>query len=295
MTNKVTLGLYLMTSKGLATLRALSTSPHKSFISHIVVARDKNVINDYTNEIIDLANSLQIPIFERSQTPPLVSHLIAVSWRWLIETSPDQKLIVFHDSILPRYRGFAPLVSALINGDKHLGVTALLASAEYDRGPVIEQEIIEIEYPITISKAIDLLLPCYSSLSIKIVHSIITKNIKESLQNEANATYSLWRDEQDYYIDWKWDSHYIKRFVDALGPPYKGAATTLNGETFRIRECTLAPDVKIENRTTGKVIFTEENSPIIVCGTGLIKIINITKENTQTNILPLPKFRTRFI
>lgn len=294
MKNKVKLGLYLMTSKGLATLRALAVSPHKSFISHVVVARDKNVTNDYANEIIDLAQNLQIPIFERSQTPPQASHLIAVSWRWLIEASPDQKLIVFHDSILPRYRGFAPLVSALINGDKQLGVTALLASAEYDRGPIIEQEIIEIEYPITISKAIDLLLPCYSSLSIKIAHNIITENTKESLQNEANATYSLWRDDQDYYIDWEWDSHYIKRFVDALGPPYKGAATIINGETFRIRECTLVADVKIENRKAGKVIFTEEGSPIIVCGTGLIKVTNITDENAQINILPLPKFRTRF-
>lgn len=284
-----------MTRKGLATLHAISTSPHKSLISHIVVAKDKNVTNDYTNEIIDLAKNLQIPIFERSQTPPLTSHLIAVSWRWLIETSPDQKLIVFHDSILPRYRGFAPLVSALINGDTYLGVTALLASAEYDRGPILEQEIIEIEYPITIAKAIDLLLPCYRSLSTKIVHNIITGNIKELLQNENNATYSLWRDEQDYYIDWEWDSQYIKRFVDALGAPYKGAATIINNETFRIRECTLAPDVKIENRKAGKVIFTEENNPIIVCGTGLIKVTNITKENSQINILPLPKFRTRFI
>lgn len=284
-----------MTSKGLATLRALSASPHISSISHVVVARDKNVTNDYADEIIDLAKKLQIPFFERSQTTPLASHLIAVSWRWLIETLPDQKLIVFHDSILPRYRGFAPLVSALINGDEHLGVTALLASAEYDRGPIIEQEIIEIEYPITISKAINLLLPCYSSLSIKIVHNIIVGNTKESLQNEAEATYSLWRDEQDYYIDWEWDSQYIKRFVDALGSPYKGAATIINGETFRIRECVPVPDVKIENRKSGKIIFTEENNPIIVCGTGLIKITNITKEDAHINILPLPKFRTRFI
>lgn len=284
-----------MTSKGLAVLHALSAPPYKSLISYIVVAKDKNVTNDYSNEIIDLAKNLQIPIFERSQIPPLASHIIAVSWRWLIQASPNQKLIVFHDSILPRYRGFAPLVSALINGDKYLGVTALLASTEYDRGPIIDQEIIEIEYPITISTAIDLLLPCYSSISTKIFDKIISGNIKESLQDENNATYSLWRDEQDYHIDWEWDAQYIKRFVDALGAPYKGAATTIGGETFRIRECTPLPDVKIENRKAGKVIFTEENNPIIVCGTGLIKITNITKEDSQINILPIPKFRTRFI
>ncbi|GJM73208.1 hypothetical protein HMSSN036_54240 [Paenibacillus macerans] len=44
-------------------------------------------------------------------------------------------------------------------------------------------------------------------------------------QNEKEASYSLWRDEEDYLIDWSMDSEYVHRFIDATGFPYKGAAT----------------------------------------------------------------------
>ncbi|WP_454863706.1 methionyl-tRNA formyltransferase [Pseudomonas hormoni] len=283
-----------MSAKGLATLQSFNED-NKRIIAYIVAAKDTNVTNDYYNEITELATHLGVPVFERSQTPPPASHLIAVSWRWLIRSSADQQLIVFHDSILPRYRGFAPLVSALINGDKQIGVTALLASEEYDRGPIVDQEIIEIEYPVTISLAIELLLPCYKSLAKKIITKIVQGRVTSLLQNEADATYSLWRDDEDYYIDWTDDAHSIRRFVDALGPPYKGAATTIDGEVYRIRKCEALSDVKIENRKAGKVIFAENKKPIVVCGTGLVKILEITKENSKSNALPLAKFRTRFI
>lgn len=284
-----------MTSKGLATLQSFISDISSTYISYIVVAKDRNVTNDYYDEIIELATSLQIPVYERSQAVPPATHLIAVSWRWLIESSANQQLIVFHDSLLPRYRGFAPLPSALINGDRQIGVTALLASEEYDRGPVICQEAIEIEYPIKVSEAIELLVPCYKNLAIKVADSIIQDDMKSFPQNEAEATYSLWRDNEDYFIDWTWDADRIQRFVDALGFPYKGAATTIDGETYRIRDCATLPDVKIENRTVGKVIFMQKESPVVVCGTGLLKITTINKENSSANALPIPRFRTRFI
>ena len=295
MTTNVKFGLYLMTSKGLATLQSFIANISANYISYIVVAQDRNVTNDYYDEIVVLANSLGIPVYERSQTLPYASHLIAVSWRWLIEANSDQKLIVFHDSLLPRYRGFSPLPSALINGDGLIGVTALMASEEYDRGPVIAQKAVEISYPISISKAIELLEPCYQKLAIEVANSILRGDMVSTAQNEADATYSIWRDEQDYFIDWNLDAERIKRFIDALGFPYKGAATTLEGETFRIRECETLPDVHIENRSAGKVIFMHGYCPIVVCGTGLLKIQVMNKEGFTDNALPIKKFRSRFV
>ncbi|VVN03293.1 Methionyl-tRNA formyltransferase [Pseudomonas fluorescens] len=283
-----------MTSKGLATLQSLISEGHSQYISYVVVAQDRNVTNDYYKEIVELAQRLKIPTLERSQPAPYASHLIAVSWRWLIEADDEQKLVVFHDSLLPRYRGFAPLPSALINGDRVIGVTALMASEEYDRGPIITQEAVEIDYPVKISSAIEQLEPCYQKLAIRVAHSIIRGELISTAQNEVNATYSLWRDEQDYFIDWTWDAHRIQRFIDALGFPYKGAATTIDGETFRINQCEVVADVKIENRTAGKIIFMHGNYPVIVCGSGLIKILEMNKDSAPESALPIQKFRTRF-
>lgn len=295
MTKYLKFGLYLMTSKGLATLKSFISDVGSSHIAHIVVAQDCSVINDYYNEIVELAQSQNIPVYQRSQTIPYASHLIAVSWRWLIEASAEQKLIVFHDSLLPRYRGFAPLPSALINGDRLVGVTALMASKEYDRGPIIAQEIVEIDYPIKISSAIGKLESCYQKLAAKVAELIIQGRLVSTAQHEADATYSLWRDDKDYLIDWSWDSSRIQRFIDALGFPYKGAATTMDGETYRIMESEVVPDVKIENRVVGKVIFMHEQFPVVVCGAGLIKIVAMSMDGAFESALPIKKFRTRLV
>jgi methionyl-tRNA formyltransferase len=63
---------------------------------------------------------------------------MAVSWRWLID-HPAEQLIVFHDSLLPRYRGFEPLVTSLVNGETRIGVAALFGASEFDTGDVIVQ------------------------------------------------------------------------------------------------------------------------------------------------------------
>lgn len=283
-----------MTSKGLSTLQTFASNISNEHIAYIVASRDGAVANDYYEDIIALAQSLDLTVYDRTQVLPPATHLIAVSWRWLIKTEPDQQLIVFHDSLLPRYRGFAPLPSALINGDKCIGVTALMASEEYDRGPIIDQEVVEIDYPIKISAAIETLESCYKTLAIKVVKSILLNDLTAQVQNENDATYSLWRDEEDYLIDWTWDAPRIKRFIDALGFPYKGAATKLDGETFRILDCEVLPDVIIENRTVGKVIFIQDGLPVIVCGSGLVKIAQLKKNDTSENALPLPRFRSRF-
>lgn len=294
MKSKVKIGLYLMTSKGLSTLQSFVSDISSEHIAYIVAAQDSAVANDYYEDIVALARNLDLPVYDRTQALPSATHLIAVSWRWLIKANTDQQLIVFHDSLLPRYRGFAPLPSALINGDTCIGVTALMASEEYDRGPIIDQEVIKIDYPIKISTAIEALVPCYKTLTIKVANSILQDKLTGRPQDEQDATYSLWRDEEDYLIDWTWDAVRIKRFIDALGFPYKGACTRLDGETFRILDCEALPDVIIENRTAGKVIFIQDGLPVIVCGSGLIKICQMHKEGSSESALPLPRFRLRF-
>jgi methionyl-tRNA formyltransferase len=53
------------------------------------------------------------------------------------------------------------------------------------------------------------------------------------------------------------------------------------------------PDVIIENRAVGKVIFMDNGSPVVVCGQGLLKILKLTEDGAEYNVLPLSRFRTR--
>jgi len=181
-----------------------------------------------------------------------------------------------------------------MNGDTQIGVTALFATGEYDRGDIIAQSATTIQYPITIAEAIDTIQANYVSLGLEIADKLYRDApITASPQVEEEATYSLWRDDEDYFIDWSASAARIKRMIDAVGFPYKGAASFLDGKLARIFKAQVLCDVKIENRTPGKVIFIRDSKPIVVCGSGLLQIDEMTDEQ-GTSLLPLSKFRTRF-
>ena len=288
------LTLFLQGKKGLIVLKGFEIGYLKS-ISQIIIGTDNNVVNDYSNEITAFCvqNSLPHNISRKSNSF-VTKYGLAIGWQRLIQHNENQKLIVFHDSILPRLRGFNPLVTALINGDKTIGVTALFASEEYDKGNIIDFEESHITYPIKINKAINIVSKCYSILANKIIVKIIlNKQLNTTQQDENNATYSLWRDEDDYLINWNDDADKISRFIDAVGYPYKGARTRMGNKSIIIKEASVTSDVVIENRIVGKVIFKKGNYPIIVCGNGLL-IIEKAIDNDGKEIDFNNKFRIRF-
>ena len=204
-------------------------------------------------------------------------------------------LIVFHDSILPKYRGFAPTVSQLINGEDYLGVTAFKANENYDEGDIITNSQIKIFYPLKINDALIMLKHCYSNCVVNILSTLQSgKALNLTKQDHKYATYSLWRDEDDYIINWSKSSAEIARFIDAVGYPYHGAKTMLNNDWIKISNAFTVPDKKIENRDIGKVIDFLENKPIVVCGDGLLCIDEASYEATDESLFPLNKFRSRF-
>ena len=85
----------------------------------------------------------------------------------------------------------------------------------------------------------------------------------------------------------------IRRFVDALGWPYQGASTLLNGQLHRMLAAEPKPDVRIENRMPGKVLFVRAGQPVVVCGTGLLRLTAL-RTSAGGEALPLARFRSRF-
>lgn len=286
--------LYLMSLKGLNVLETI-TKYSNSIIFYVVIGKDKNVQNDFSSEIEEFCIKNKIIYAFRNNIPESfksVNYSIAISWRWLIE---NEKVIVFHDSLLPKYRGFAPLVNSLINGEKKVGVTALIANSDYDMGNIIYQKSLNIEYPIKIEKVINLISNIYIIVFEKIINMIIGElDLKGKPQNENNASYSLWLNEDDYFIDWNSDSNLIARKIDACSYPYNFAKAKLNGRIIKIVNAKSIDDVYIENRQVGKVIFIKDNQPIIVCKSGLIQLMESYYLDDNTSILPLKNFRIKF-
>ena len=285
--------LKIMGLKGLKVLE-LTIQKHRKMLAGVVSARDLNVQNDYFDDIKEICIQNNIPFFSKNEKEvPAHDYIIAVAWRKMIVAKPDQ-LIIFHDSLLPKYRGFNPLVSCLLNKEKQIGVSALFGFKDYDTGDIIDQVSTPIKYPIKINYAILLVSDLYVKLVDKVLntlnagHTLLAKK-----QLESDASYSLWRDEKDYNIDWTLDADYLSRFIDSVGYPYQGARTSFDDIVLRILDAELVKDLKIENRTPGKVIFLKENCPVVVCGRGLLKLTNVIYEATGKKVEKFNKFRMR--
>lgn len=282
-----------MTQKGHSVVEAVHAR-HPDVIAAVVGARDASVAEDGYEEIKGFCRSNDIPFFDRKEHVRIdTDYALAVSWRWIVDTG-STRLIVLHDSLLPRYRGFNPLVTALINGDSRIGVTALFATEDYDTGDVIAQSESTIGYPITIAEAIEVIRENYVSVALQIARVLQEDGgFDPKPQDERQASYSLWRDEEDYFIDWTEPAEVVERMVDAVGFPYRGAASVVDGQIVRIVRAKALGDVKIGNRVCGKVIFSRDSKPVVVCGKGLLRIDELTDDEGES-LLPLRRFRVRF-
>jgi methionyl-tRNA formyltransferase len=289
--------LFVLGKKGYEVLKATISAGCKDMVRLVVVGVDNNVQKDFFNEISSFCNEHGIAFCLRGDDSKIVlsadgSIAIAAGWRWLIDYEFIQT-IVFHDSLLPKYRGFNPLITALLNRDPETGVTAIIANKNFDCGDVIDSKKIKLNYPITIENAINQIARLYFDIQ----QSILTKIMKNGPliglpQDETIASYSVWRDEEDYRIDWKNSAEFIAHFIKCLSFPYKGASTICDGELIRILEAEVEPDILIQNRDVGKVIFVMADQPVVICGAGLLRI-TVAVDREGDSVLPFKKFRTR--
>jgi len=284
-----------MTQKGLSVLKALIENNYTSLINQVIVGRDTNVANDFAINIFELCHKHNITSFERNDNYQLnADYTFAISWRWLLSTK-HTKLIILHDSLLPKYRGFAPLVAAMLNKDEKVGVSALFAKNYYDEGDIIQQQSININYPIKIAEVIQKISLLYVELTLSIFKRIKSNStINAVTQNNALATYSVWRNEDDYRINWNQAAEEILNFIYTVSQPYKGAFSYLEeNKKIRILDAQIVDDVSIEHRHVGKVIFLKDKLPVIICKTGLLMLTNVCYDEGGNNALPFDKFRIR--
>jgi len=289
--------LYLSGFKGLSAAQALLDARNNNSLSIGVgrawVLSDPGLLDDPSDRIIDLVRQCGAEVVEGEPLAIGETIALAVGWRRLI-SAPYSEIFVVHDSLLPKLRGWNPLVTALINEDRQIGSTLFLATEEMDKGPIVGQVKLQIEEIPNLRDATQMINQSISQLISIFLSDIEKSKITFTPQEENDATYSLWRDEIDFQIDWQGTAESIHRHIESVGWPYRGATANLNEHLVRVLESEpLREDRVIVNRTAGKVFLLEAGIPTVVCGQGLIKLLNITDEFGKS-LLPLNKLRTRF-
>jgi methionyl-tRNA formyltransferase len=253
----------------------------------------KGTLCDAYNEIKQLCKERAVPFVSNEALKPNLhkrSDLIfCAGWQFLMHEI-DSRLIVFHDSLLPKYRGFAPTVAALIAGDDKLGVSAFRPKPGVDTGDILDQEPLHINYPVTIREVYERLGGAYATLAKRLLAKARTGPLVGVAQIEAEATYSLWRNEHDYEIDWSKSAAEIRRFVDAVGWPYLSGKTRYLGDEIRIEQAEALPDLTFVNRQPGKIwaIGPTRTTAEIVCGEGLLRVVKAASpDGTQIRFTSL--------
>lgn len=277
------IALFVAGSKGVNFLQNFNSN---AAVDLVVTYPSKGLRHDAYSEIQRICRAKNYNICDRanaqSEAYASVELILFIGWQWL-SSEVDQRFVVFHDSLLPRYRGFSPTVSALISGDTEIGVTAFspMGGEESmpDSGPIFGQEGIRIEYPATIRSVYEQLGFAYCRLVDRVLRSASQGPLLFRPQDSQRATYSIWRDEDDYRINWDLPADDICRFVDAVGWPYLGAKTTFEGREIRIDRVERCRDVVFTRRTPGKIWSLSKGDPEIVCGSGMVRIVSAREQD----------------
>ncbi len=177
---------------------------------------------------------------------------------------PPRGCLNIHASLLPRWRGAAPIQRALLAGDSETGVTIMQMAAGLDTGPILLQETIAIEGNDTMQTLHDKL----AVLGARLIVRALCEFPSPRAQDETKATYAAKISKTEAVIDWSRDAGQICRQVRAFDPT-PGATTTLNGAAIKIWRA--MPDALIA-AAPGTIVRVDNNGIVVAAGEGAVRI-----------------------
>lgn len=152
----------------------------------------------------------------------------------ILDTLPA-KFIGAHPSLLPKHRGATPIQTAILNGDKKIGITLYLLDDKVDHGPIIAQR--ELNYELGImhyKEAVKKLADLSAELLIETLPKFLAGEITPAPQNETEATYTKKFTAEDAFVDLEKDApETIERKIRALNPE-PGVWTYINGKRTKL-------------------------------------------------------------
>jgi methionyl-tRNA formyltransferase len=180
-----------------------------------------------------------------------------------------------HASLLPRWRGAAPIQRALLAGDRVTGVTIMRMAAGLDTGPMLAMRAVDIEDGDTGGTLHDRLAAVGARLLCETLDALARGPVPETPQPEAGVTYAQKISKAEAEIDWRADAAEVLRKVRAFNPA-PVAQTRWDGEQLRIWEAELAPAAAArEEITPGTVTAAAPCGIDVACGYGALRITRL--------------------
>ena len=239
----------------------------RAFDLHLPVFQPKSLKSDEAQSLIQaLEPDIIIVVAYGKILPP-----------WLLQF-PRYGCINLHGSILPKYRGAAPVHWAIANGEKTTGVCTMLLDEGLDTGPVFLCEETHIGPDESVTQLYDRLAELGPGMLIETVNEIVNGTSKPKPQDDSQATLAPILKKEHGFIDWSMPAIEIHNRVRAFNP-WPGTVTKFRGSVCKILKTRVAGGTK---DATGGTIVSSKRSLSVVCGDGtLLEILLIQPENRK--------------
>ncbi len=189
-----------------------------------------------------------VPVFtpEKVNTPEWIERIAAlqpdlilsVYYRHMISSRilalPRLGAFNLHGSLLPKYRGRAPINWAVLHGEPRIGMTLHRMVRQADAGAIVDQEGVAIGPRATAEQAFRLVLPCAWRVLARQIDALLAGTARETPQDEAQATYFSGRTPEDGRIVWTQPSAQIFNLIRAVTDPYPGAFVDAGGARLMV-------------------------------------------------------------
>lgn len=192
---------------------------------------------------------------------------------------PKYGCINVHASLLPKYRGAAPIQYAIIKGEKESGVTIMQMDIGMDTGAMLDKVVVPIAENTTMGELHDALREQGAALLIEVIDKIAAGTAVAEPQDNEQATYATLLDRSMEHIDWSKTAQEVHNLIRGFNPAPSTFTKLPNGKSLKIWGSKMTD--KSSAAAAGTVIETGKHSFFVACGEGVLEITEVQPESKK--------------
>jgi len=201
---------------------------------------------------------------------------------------PPYGCLNIHASLLPRWRGAAPIQRAILAGDSETGITVMQMDVGLDTGDMLLKKICPIATNDNAQTLHDKLATLGAETIVEALHLLQQNKLAGLQQDNAQATYAAKLSKAEAQLDWTKDANHLANAVRAYNP-FPVANTTLNLTSIKIWQASVRDDT---SAPAGTVLVLEKDGILVACGQGVLSLEVLQRPNAKA--LPAAQFMQGF-
>ena len=192
---------------------------------------------------------------------------------------PEFGCINIHASLLPKYRGAAPIQQAVIDGEKESGVTIMQMGTGVDTGDMISQAAVALDEKETGGSLFDKLADLGADLLVKTLPSVFDRTaVMEKQPEESPTPYASMITKQMGLMDFNRPAEELERLVRGLNP-WPSAYTFINGKTLKVWKCKVSTEKT--DAVPGTIFLADKEGIHTACGEGVLILTEVQLEGKK--------------